>query len=158
MHRTVKRHAAVLGICVSLASTVVAPVYAADAANPLTELVQRFTAAQTAMDVPQLAALTADNYVEISPLGDVDPRDKMLGFYKKDDKRPPLPAVALDEVTTRQFGDTAVVTAKLSFTRTVGGQARSVSMRAGYVAVKTGGSWKLVSSQYTPMRPPANPG
>lgn len=155
MHHTVKWHAAVLGICAALASSVHA---APDAANPVAELVQRFTAAQTAMDVPTLAALTADNYVEISPLGEVDPRDKMLGFYKKDDKRPALPAVTIDEITTRQFGDTAVVTAKLSFTRTVEGQSRTFSMRSGFVAAKTGGSWKLVSSQYTPMRPPQNPG
>jgi len=155
MHHTVTRYAAVLGICAAFASPLRA---APDAATAVTDLVQRFTAAQTAMDVPTLAALTADNYVEISPLGEVDPRDKMLGFYKKDDKRPPLPTVTLDEITTRQFGDTAVVTAKLSFTRTVEGQARTFSMRSSFVAAKTGGSWKLVSSQYTPMRPPSSPG
>lgn len=155
MHHIVKRHAALLGLCIALVS----PVHAApDAATSVADLIQRFTAAQTAMDVPTLTALTADNYVEISPLGEVDPRDKMLGFYKKDDKRPPLPAVTVDELTTRQFGDTAVVTAKLSFTRTVEGQARTFSMRSGYVAAKSGGGWKLVSSQYTPMRPPQNPG
>lgn len=155
MHHFVKRHAAVLGLCAALASSAHA---APDAATSVTDLVQRFTQAQSAMDVPTLAALTAENYVEISPLGEVDPRDKMLGFYKKDDKRPALPAVAVDEITTRQFGDTAIVTAKLSFTRTVEGQARTFSMRSSFVAAKTAGAWKLVSSQYTPMRPPAGPG
>lgn len=125
---------------------------AADAADPVTTLVQRFTEAQGKMDASTLKALTAENYIEVSPLGEVDPRDKMLTFYVKDEKRV-LPTITVDDMTTRLFGSTAVVVAKVSYTRMVEGQNRTFSLRSTFVAEKRNGDWKLVSSQYTPMRP-----
>jgi uncharacterized protein (TIGR02246 family) len=131
----------------------------AHAATPeaaVNDLVQRFTTAQSAVDRATLEALTADNYIEISPLGEVDPREKMLSFYvKKDDK--PITPVTVDEITTRVLGNTAVVLAKVSYAMTVGGQTRTASMRSTFVALQQGGVWKLVSAQYTPIRPPAAP-
>lgn len=132
----------------------------ARAATPeaaVNELVQRFATAQSTVDRATLAALTLENYIEISPLGEVDPRDKMLSFYvRKDDK--PTPAITVDEITTRVLGTTAVVLAKVSYAMTVGGQARTASLRSTFVALQQGGEWKLVSAQYTPIRPPAAPG
>jgi ketosteroid isomerase-like protein len=147
------QYAALISICTVL----VPPAQAAtDTAAPVTELVQRFTSAQAAMDAPTLAALTADNYIEVSPVGEVDPREKMLTFYVKDDKRS-LPAMKVEDSTTRVLGDTAVVIAKITYSRVIEGQPRDFSLRSTFVAAKTGGTWKLVSAQYTPIRPPMNP-
>jgi uncharacterized protein (TIGR02246 family) len=132
----------------------------AHAATPeaaVNELVQRFATAQSTVDRATLAALTLENYIEISPLGEVDPRDKMLSFYvRKDDK--PTPAITVDEITTRVLGTNAVVLAKVSYAMTVGGQTRTASLRSTFVALQQDGAWKLVSAQYTPIRPSAAPG
>lgn len=142
-----------LGSCASLVSPVQA---AEDSAKAVTDLVQRFTQAQSAMDVPTLAALTAENYVEISPLGEVDPREKMLTFYVKDDKRS-LPIMTVDDISTRLLRDSAVVIARISYSSVIEGQSRTFSLRSTFVAEKVGAIWKLVSAHYTPIRP-KNPG
>jgi len=131
-------------------------VQAAPAGEAVQELVQRFTAAQGNSDTATLKALSAENYIEISPLGEVDPREKMLSFYvRKDDK--PRPAILLDELTTRVLGDTAVAIGRVSYTMTAGGQSRTFALRSTFVAQRQGDAWKLVSAQYTPIRPPAAP-
>jgi ketosteroid isomerase-like protein len=130
---------------------------AADATAPVTELVQRFTEAQGNMDAPTLKTLTAENYIEVSPLGEVDPREKMLTFYVKDDKRV-RPALTLEEITPRLLGDTAVVIAKISYSSMVEGEKRTFSLRSTFVAEKLNGTWKMVSVQHTPIRPHKTPG
>ncbi len=111
----------------------------------VTSLVDAFVAAQGAFDQAALARLTAPGYVEISPLGEVDPREKMLAFYAPDRKRQ-APPLVLDERAVRLFGDTAVATARLSFGR--------AAMRAVHVARRDGSGWRLVSAQFTPIRTP----
>ncbi|MDQ2823442.1 MAG: nuclear transport factor 2 family protein [Pseudomonadota bacterium] len=114
----------------------------------VTELVRKFGDAQRNPDPVALRALTSTQFIEISPLGDVDPRDKMIGFYVKDPARIP-PQVTIDEQTVRVFGDSAIVNLRL--TLNANGQARS--LRSSYVAHKEGAEWKMVSAQHTPMRP-----
>lgn len=109
------------------------------------------------MDAPALAALTAENYIEISPLGEVDPREKMLTFYVKDDKHV-LPAMTVDDITTRLLGGTAVVIAKISYSLVSEGQHHIFSLRSTFVAEKIAGVWKLVSAHYTPIHAPKSPG
>ena len=132
---------------------------AAQAATPeqsVSELVQRFATAQGTFDRATLEALTVENYIEISPLGEVDPRAKMLSFYVKHDDKP-LPAITIDEITPRVLGNAAIVLAKVSYAMTVGGQTRTASLRSSFVAQQQDGAWKLVSAQYTPIRPSAAP-
>jgi ketosteroid isomerase-like protein len=100
-----------------------------------------------------LRAITADNYIEISPLGEVDSREKMLSFYDAD-KRGAAPAIRIDEPSVRTFDQSAIVNARLTYDIGAQGQTRSVAMRASYVARRQEGKWQLVSSQYTPIRPP----
>ena len=129
---------------------------AADNASPaLIELVQRHAEAQRDFDQAALKAVTADNYVEVSPAGEVDSREKMLSFYAPDQKRA-SPQLAVTEPMVRVLGDTAVVLAKLNYTMGADAQARTFAMRASYVAQLKDGKWKLVSAQYTGIRPPKN--
>jgi ketosteroid isomerase-like protein len=130
---------------------------AVDTAKPVNDLIQRFTEAQYKMDVPTLQALTAENYIEVSPLGEVDTREKMLTFYVKKDEKQVLPTMTVEDSTTRLLGNTAVVIAKVSYTSVIEGQSRTFSLRSTFVAEKISGVWKLVSAHYTAIRPPKNP-
>lgn len=145
---------ALLVACCSLAPFSQA---AFDTAGQVNDLVKRFTEAQQKMDVPTLQALTAENYVEVSPLGEVDTRERMLTFYVKKDEKQALPALTVEDSTARLLGDTAVVIAKVSYASVVEGQNRTFSLRTTFVAEKRNGVWKLVSAQYTPIRPPKKP-
>src|SRR5438105_902274 len=94
-----------LAAVVTLCGVLMLPARAApDAVVSVTKLVRQFTNAQVTVDAPTLAALTADNYVEVSPLGDVDPREKMLTFYVKDEKSAPPPAI-VEDIAIRVLGD-----------------------------------------------------
>ena len=146
-----------LCIAGALACLSITAAHAATPEQSVSELVQRFTTAQGTFDRAALEALTAENYIEISPLGEVDPRAKMLSFYVKHDDKP-LPAITVDEITPRVLGNTAIVLAKVSYAMTVGGQTRTASLRSSFVAQQQDGAWKLISAQYTPIRPPAAPG
>ncbi|RDE07407.1 nuclear transport factor 2 family protein [Sphingomonas aracearum] len=122
------------------------PAVAAEAkASDPAQLVDAFIAAQRSFDQAALARLTAPEYVEISPLGDFDPREKMLGFYAAD-KKQPVPEITVSEREVVMLGDTAIVTARLA----IGPRA----VRAGYVAHKDKAGWRLVSAQFTPVRTP----
>ena len=145
-----------LCIAGALACLSITAAHAATPEQSVSELVQRFTTAQGTFDRTALEALTFENYIEISPLCEVDPRAKMLSFYVKHDAKP-LPAVSVDEIMPRVMGNTAIVLAKVSYAMTVGGQTRTSALRSSFVAQQQDGAWKLVSAQYTPIRPPAAP-
>jgi ketosteroid isomerase-like protein len=123
-----------------------APAMAADTkVSNSSQLVDAFIAAQRGFDQAALGRLTAPEYVEISPLGEVDPRDRMLGFYAPD-KKQAAPEITVSERTVRVLGDTALVTARLAF--------GPGAMRAVYVARRDKNGWRLVSTQFTPIRTP----
>jgi hypothetical protein len=143
----VKRFLMLMAVAVNTAA-VAAPVD-----EELTALVKRHAEAQGSFDQATLKAITADNYVEISPIGEVDPREKMLSFYAPEQKRPG-PQIKVDEPLVRVFGDSAVIYTRLTYTMGTGEMARTMAMRAGYVAQFKDGKWLLVSAQYTGIRPP----
>lgn len=126
---------------------------AAPDTSQLAALVQRHAQAQNAFDQAALKATTAEDYVEISPVGEVDSRDKMLSFYAPEQKRP-APQLQVDETVVRQSGDTALISARLSYTINQDGTPRNFALRGGYVARLIDQQWLLVSAQYTGIRPP----
>jgi uncharacterized protein (TIGR02246 family) len=124
-----------------------------DAEHQVLALVQRFTDAQTSFDVSALRDLTADDYVEVSPVGDVDPRAKMLGFYAPENKMTGV-TVTLSEPQVRLFADdTAIVIEKLTYILPGPNNIpRTNEMRGTFVARKTPTGWKLISTQFTGLR------
>ena len=152
-----RRYSNMLCIAGALACLSITVAHAATPEQSVSELVQRFVTAQGTSDRATLEALTAENYFEISPLGEVDPRAKMLSFYVKHDDKP-LPAITVDEIMPRVLGDTAIVLARVSYAMTVGGQTRTSALRLSFVAQQQDGAWKLVSAHCTPIRPLAAPG
>lgn len=143
----------VLSTCLLGAVGAIGDAYAAPGDAELVALVQRHAQAQNNFDQVVLKATTAESYVEISPVGEVDGREKMLSFYAPEQKRP-SPQLQLDEPVVRFFGDTAVISARLSYRLNQEGAARTFAMRAGYVARLVDNQWLLVSAQYTGIRPP----
>jgi ketosteroid isomerase-like protein len=145
----------IMSIAVALA------VYAASAnAQPngkteadIEQLLTAFIEAQRSFDVAKLDALLAPDYIEISPLGEVDRREKVLTFYAPDKKVSDTPIATLDEFIVRVYGNTAVTIARLTYEmKAPDGAATSRSMRCVFVTRSIKGSWKIASSQFTPMR------
>lgn len=123
------------------------PVMAQDAT--VRQVVERFEAARAGFDQAALAATLAPQFEEISPAGEVDSREKVLGFYAPEAKRP-APPMTTDAVTVQTLGDTAIVTSRISMT--IPGAPAPRAIRARYVVRAGTSGWQLVSAQYTPMR------
>ncbi|HEX9918387.1 MAG TPA: nuclear transport factor 2 family protein [Pyrinomonadaceae bacterium] len=122
-------------------------------------LVRQLAEAQKNYDAARLDEILAADYVEISPAGEVDSRAKVLGFYapgRKSERQGELVSYELDEITSRIYGDTAIVVARLPFTlKTPDGQSMSRALRCTFVCRKTRGKWRIASAHYTGIRPPA---
>jgi hypothetical protein len=115
----------------------------------LTQVVEQFTQAQVGFAPSVLRDLTTPEYIEVSPLGEVDPRDKMLGFYAPENKVP-APSAIVSEVNIRILGDTAVVIVKVTFTtKEADANTPEHALRETFVARQTPDGWKLASAQYT---------
>ncbi len=85
------------------------------AESELQNLIIQMVEAQAAYNPQTLEKLLASDYIEISPLGEVDPRDKVLDFYKPADKPANLQmAVEADEFTIRAYDNFAVVIARVT--------------------------------------------
>ncbi|WP_375404106.1 nuclear transport factor 2 family protein [uncultured Sphingomonas sp.] len=122
----------------------------------LARLVDGFVDAQRRYDPRALSELTTLDYIEVSPVGDVDTREEMLSFYAPEKKRP-APQITVSERMVRSQGTEAIMLAKLSMAVPVpGGGTRSIDMRATYVARRVGGDWRLASAQFTPIRSSAS--
>ena len=109
--------------------------------------------AQRTFDLRQLDEILAPDYVEISPRGEVDPRDKVMSFYTPDKKIADPPTAALDEISTRVYGETAVTIARVTFQmKAPDGTASARSMRCVFVTRIIDRKWKVASAQFTPIR------
>ena len=138
---------AIGSVALSIAST-------ASAQNiEIQSLINRFDTARLQHDSATLTKTLAPDYEEISPVGEVDDRQKVLGFYAPELKRT-APAMTSEPLVIRSRGDVAIITTRKSFA-IPGGPVRSVRVR--YVAERAAGKWLLVSAQYTPI-PPAKAG
>jgi uncharacterized protein (TIGR02246 family) len=145
------------------AGTSAAPVAAGETADErdVVALLRQFTEAQKNYDAGALERILAPDYVEVSPAGEVDPRAKVIGFYSPEERKKrttELVSYELDEISTRLYGETAVVIARLPFTmKTPDGQTASRALRCTFVCRKVRGKWLLASAQYTGVRPAGPP-
>ena len=123
----------------------------------LTSLIKQMTAAQVAYDAPALNRILTADYIEVSPVGDVDHRDKVLGFYKPESEPPGITTIVdVSDVSIRNYGKFAVVIVQLNYA--VAEIAQPVrSMRATFVCRSEKGGWKIASAQYTGIRPAQPP-
>jgi len=115
-------------------------------------------AAQLAFDQPALERLLAPDYLEVSPVGEVDTREEVIGFYSPAAKAKaaagPQPLSAtLDEVHTRLHGDAATLVARETIRMPAGDGTRDIAMRVQFQFRLLDGQWRLASTQYTGIRP-----
>ncbi|CAN5342561.1 hypothetical protein BH10ACI2_BH10ACI2_20750 [soil metagenome] len=124
----------------------------------LKSLVKSLTDAQTAYDGAALDKILTADYIEISPLGEFDPREKVLGFYTPKAKAEAGDVKAtlnIVEPLIRSYGDHAVVIVRLDYSIEANGQKMPRrSIRATFVCKREKSGWKVASAQYTGIRPP----
>ena len=124
-------------------------------------VIQKLVTAQTKYDQKTLDAILSTDYIEISPLGEFDPRDKVLGFYAPDQKPDPAKITATVEVTDysiRSYGNFAIAIARFNYTMSSDGKPLPPrSIRATIVLRRDKADWKIVSAQYTGIRPATTP-
>jgi uncharacterized protein (TIGR02246 family) len=126
--------------------------------DALKSLVKQMTDAQSAYDAAALDKIFTADYIEISPVGEFDPRDKVLGFYKPEMKPPAGKMSATTEATEfsiRIYDKFAIVITRLNYTIVSDGKTLPPRLiRAMIVCRKEKGAWKIASAQYTGIRPP----
>ncbi len=114
--------------------------------------------AQTNFDTATLDKIYASDYIEVSPIGEVDAREKAVGFYKPEanSERDKIKmVVTADEFSIRPYKNFAVVIARFTFAQTDNAlpSRPPVSFRATIVCRKEKGAWKIGSVQATSIRP-----
>ncbi len=114
----------------------------------LEALARAYVQAQFSFDQQAIRDLTAPTFVEISPKGEVDERDKVISFYAPE-KRTNAPSYTISNAKVRTTNDTAVVTQTI----TIGESPRTISLSQGLTAAYVRGKWKITSSQTTPIPP-----
>lgn len=115
--------------------------------------------AQVAFDQPALEKLLAPGYMEVSPVGDVDAREEVIGFYSAEAKARsatgPVPESArLDDVRVSMHDDAATLIAREIIRMQVGDDRREIAMRVQFQFRRVNGQWLLASTQYTGIRAP----
>lgn len=152
------RHLSILAILLTFTSLAQAQVKDEAA---IRTAIDAMTSAQSAYDAAALDRLFTSDYIEISPIGEFDPRAKVLTFYTPAEKEKADGVnveVAEDFPSIRIYGDTAVVIVELTFTMSKDGKAFPArKMMATAVLRKERSSWKIASVQYTGIRPLAAP-
>jgi ketosteroid isomerase-like protein len=114
---------------------------------PIIALVQAFSDARSHFDPKALDALLTPDYVEVSPRGEIDRRQAVLGFYAAD-KATPVPPMSLATQDVRRYGDTAIVIGSVDYTIPTPTGAVKRTVRVTYVERRVGTRWLMASAQY----------
>jgi hypothetical protein len=142
-----------LGIAAAL--LVSAPVAAQSVEVDIQKLGQRaeaFVRVRNQFDQAAMIAMMAPEYQEVSPVGEVDSRERVIGFYAAD-KKSAAPPMTITETVARLAGTIGVVTMRIAYTMPgKDGQMQTRALRAGFVAQRIKGDWQFVSLQFTPIR------
>jgi hypothetical protein len=142
-----------LGIAAAL--LVSAPVAAQSVEVDSQNLGQRaeaFVRVRNQFDQAAMIAMMAPEYQEVSPVGEVDSREQVIGFYAAD-KKSAAPPMTITETIARPAGTLGVVTMRIAYTIPgMDGQIQTRALRAGFVARRIKGDWQFVSLQFTPIR------
>lgn len=140
-------------LAASLALAAPAPAQEPDTSErEIVGIANALVAAQRAYDVPALERMLADDYVEVSPLGEVDRRPEVIKFYGPEARdaarRHAPPEIAIDAEQVDVRGDNA----RLIATETIKMGGAGKSMRVTLQLRKVDGRWLVHTAQYTPIR------
>jgi uncharacterized protein (TIGR02246 family) len=123
----------------------------------IVNLIKGMTDAQLKYDAAALDKLLTSDYIEISPLGEFDPREKVLGFYTPEANPGEKFKASVEavELNLRRYDKIAVMIARFNYTITSDGKPIPPrSMRVTFVCRKEKGVWKIASAHFTGIRPP----
>ena len=113
---------------------------------------EAFVRVRNQFDQAAMIAMMAPEYQEVSPVGEVDSRERVIGFYAADQKSA-APPMTITETVARPAGTIGVVTMRIAYTMPgKDGQMQTRALRAGFVARRIKGDWQFVSLQFTPIR------
>ena len=116
---------------------------------------QQFADAALRYDLATMRKLTHPQYIEISPVGEVDDREKLINSYDiPEGKRPPTPSEArLEEVIVRYVKkDVAHIICREDLVFARGEKSMTMSLRLTAILTRDNEGWKLYSQHYTPIR------
>ena len=134
-----------------LAPPVVARPVASDAIR-LALRAEDFVRMRDAFDQAAMIAMMAPDYQEVSPIGEVDPRERVIGFYAAD-KKVPAPPMTITETNVHVSGGVGTVTMRIAYAVPGrDGQVQTRALRAGFVARRIGRDWRFAFAQFTPIR------
>lgn len=123
----------------------------------LKSLLKKMADAQTAYDAPALDRILASDFIEISPVGEFDLRDKVLSFYTPKEKAASgnmSASIEISEYSIRTYDNFAVVISRFTYSVIADGKpVPPRSMRVTTVFRIEKGEWKIASAQYTGIRP-----
>jgi hypothetical protein len=144
--------AASVALLVPLGALAHAAAPAAAENTKLTNIVETFSRAQANFDQATLRRLTTTDYLEVSPIGNGDPREAMLGFYAPDKKMAAPSLTVSDPTVVRGDGNAMVLVRLWLAMRGASAEAKPGQMRASFLLCQEGGDWKIAFAQYTPLR------
>jgi len=145
-----------LSVIVAIATAQAA---SSSAERAVVAVVQQLADAQRTFDQAALDRLLTADYVEVSPVGDVDERAKVIGFYSADAKAksPEVSSIVIDQPTVRIDGTHAIVIVRQTTNVGPAGASRAVVMRVTAQLRRSGNEWRIASTHYTGIRQTARP-
>ena len=123
--------------------------------------IDQLVGAQTSYDVKTQDKLLTGDYFEVSPLGEIDTRDKVLSFYSPDAKAAAAGSaqVTTSEHSIRIYDKFAIAIVRLDYVMSANGKTLPPrSIRVTFALSRTEkSSWRIASAQYTGIRPSQPP-
>ncbi len=119
----------------------------------------RFVHAQADYDQSVIEALLSSDYAEISPLGQVDTRSDVIGFYSKEIAEQAAVAktsqmAELSDIIIEVIKDLSLVRAKEVVVAEKDGVQHSIAFRVSFILQRSTNGWLIKAAQYTPIREP----
>ena len=103
--------------------------------------------AERAGDATTTERLLTDDFIGIGPVGFQLPKQAWLQRQTSGDLH--YDELSIDEVTTREYGDCAVTTARWNARGTARGHPMPEATRVTLVTVKDDGDWRLASIHFS---------
>jgi ketosteroid isomerase-like protein len=121
--------------------------------SDLTTFLATWADAERASDAATTERLLTDDFIGIGPVGFQLPKQAWL--QRQTGGELLYDALSLDEITTRQYGDCAITTARWNARGTAQGHPIPETTRATLVTVKHGGEWRLATIHFSFIAAPS---
>jgi ketosteroid isomerase-like protein len=124
----------------------------ADAEKQVASLSKQAAEAAVKGDSKTMDAIVADDFVVISPVGELVTKAEHLKAMKDGTLR--FDSIEHSEEKVRVYGDAAVLTSRGRVKVTIKGRSESLSVRNSEFYAKQGGKWRCVFQQVTRIAEP----